>query len=140
MVGSWFIYGSASWKMEQLPSIKLCPRGLKYKGFLWEKKDGAEDSGQEGLVLVQSLCYLRMCLLFSFSFSPGQILHRPQLPGTSPHGCLLKTVMLVFNRRNLQKFTCSHYYLLHRTKGQGVHIHPDVILWFPEVLVSIKRI
>jgi hypothetical protein len=47
-------------------SIELYPRGLKHEGLLWEKKDGAEDSGQESHVLVRSLCYPRACLLFSF--------------------------------------------------------------------------
>lgn len=80
------------------------PRGLRNKALSWAKEEGAGDGGQGSHVLVGSLLSKGSLL---FSYCSGQIIHEPQLSGTSSCVHLLKIVMLVFCKVNLQKFTCS---------------------------------
>lgn len=56
-----------------------------------------------------------------FSYCSGQITHEPQLPGTSSCVRLLKIVMLVFCKVNLQKFTWFPISWCIEQKTKGMH-------------------
>lgn len=110
-LGIRFIQGSASWQIEELLSI-LGDSGIKHFHGQRKKEQGMVDRRPwVSRVFVSSL----------FSYCSGQITHEPQLPGTSSCVRLLKIVMLVFCKVNLQKFTWFPISWCIEQKTKGMH-------------------